>query len=136
MTIATRKRGTVARQELKGVLVKMPRSIKTPLAAEAIESATSVNDVAVGILADRHAFAFAPSGRRPAFKPDPGTEDVVLRVPEKGKRKMQAAALRIGINMSDYVNSILAEHYGVDYETDGRKRVPFGGGRRAATTSV
>jgi hypothetical protein len=122
----------VARQELKGVLVKMPRSIKTPLAAQSVGSATSVNDVAVGILADKLGFAFSPSGRRPAFKPNPGTEDVVLRVPEAGKRKIQGAALRAGVNMSDFVNCVLAEHYEVEYEANGRKRVPFGGGRRAA----
>jgi hypothetical protein len=125
----------VARQELKSVLVKMPREIKTPLVAQCVETETSVNDVAVGILADRLSFAFTPSGRKPAFRPDPGTEDVVLRIPEKGKRKIQAAALRSGVNMTDFVNSQIAEHFGVDWEANGRTRVPFGGGSRAVASA-
>lgn len=130
--ITATERNHVARQELKGVLVKMPVAIKRPLTAQAVETETSVNDVAVGILADRLKFAFAPSGRKPAFKADPHGEDVVLRVPDKGKRKIQASALRAELNMSDYVNLLLAEHYNIDYTPNGRVRVPYGGGRRAA----
>lgn len=122
--------------ELKSVLVKMPKQIKTPLVAEAIEKGSSLNDVAVGILAERLHFAFHPSDRNPASKPNPGIEDVVLRIPETGKRKIQSAALKAELNMTDYVNSQLADYLGVEWGPPGRKRVPFGGGSRAAAAST
>lgn len=114
----------------KSVLIKMPAEIKTPLVAEAVERGASFNDIAVGILAQRLRFDFSPSQRSPSSMPDPSAEDVILRLPTRGKLKIQDAALRANLNMTDYVNQQLAAHLGVRWEPSGRVRVPFGGGRR------
>ena len=47
----------------KNVLVRMPDALKRLLSDEVRRSGSSLNDVAVGILASRFAVPFEPSGR-------------------------------------------------------------------------
>lgn len=121
------------KQELCSILVRMPREIKTALAADAIECGASLNDVAGNILATRVGFRFEPSARKPARVSEPAIPDVLLRIPLAGKKKIQVAAVAAKINMTDYINSQIAEHYNIPYVSNGRKRKPWGGGKRQTT---
>lgn len=112
------------------VLVKMPEEIKNALIEQCVLEQASINDVAVGVLSDRLDFDFEPSGRRPSFRSHPEVANVVLRMPQEGKDVIQNEALAARLNMTDYVNAHFAEHFGIEWEPHGRRRVPFGGGAR------
>jgi predicted HicB family RNase H-like nuclease len=130
-TVANESAASVdGRTQTKSVLVKMPSKIKRPLVRAAGKQKASLNDVAVTILAENLDFEFVPSDRFPASKPDPTVEDVVLRIPADGKKKIQVAALEAGLNMTDFVNNELAKHFSVKFTPAGRERVPYGGGSR------
>src|SRR5918995_918493 len=68
----------------------MPRELKERLAAEVTRAGTSLNDVAVGILAARFAIPFEPSGRKGAAPK--GRGDVLLRMPAALKDKLTTRA--------------------------------------------
>ena len=76
----------------KGVLVRTPSSLKEALVRETARRGASLNDVAVGILADAFDVAYVPTNRR---SPLPGSSPVVLlRMPEELKAAIQAEAFR------------------------------------------
>jgi len=88
----------------KSVIVRMPPSLKRRLAREVAQRRTSLNDLAVGILAARFDVAFSPSGRTGS----PGAANtVVLRMPLELKRKLKLAAA--GRNVNDVVLETLAQ---------------------------
>jgi myo-inositol-1-phosphate synthase len=73
-----------------GILVRMPAALKSALAREVARRGSTLNDIAVQILADRFGVRFEPSGRKGSV---PGTSgDVLLRVPTELKERLQAAA--------------------------------------------
>src|ERR687891_126521 len=73
-----------------GILVRMPTALKSALAREVARRGSTLNDIAVQILADRFGVPFEPSGRKGSV---PGTSgDVLLRVPTELKERLQGAA--------------------------------------------
>src|ERR687896_2393751 len=73
-----------------GILVRMPAALKSALAREVARRGSTLNDIAVQILADRFGVQFEPSGRKCSV---PGTSgDVLLRVPTELKERLQGAA--------------------------------------------
>jgi myo-inositol-1-phosphate synthase len=116
------------------MLVRMPPALKQRLVREVQTSGLALNDVAVGLLAERFALPFSPSGRRGA---GPGTSGVVLlRLPPELKRAIQRAAFDAGTNANDVVVRALAERLGVSHLGTTRRTVPFGGGRRKDTMAA
>ena len=106
--------------------------MKEALVRETARRGASLNDVAVGILADTFGVEVAPSNRR---SPLPGSSPVVLlRMPEELKSAIQAEAFRLGSNTNDVILSALADELGVPFQSNRqsnrRRSVPFGGGRR------
>jgi myo-inositol-1-phosphate synthase len=93
------------------VLVRMPAELKERLAAEVLRTGSSLNDVAVGILASRFAIPFEPSGRKGA--PPKGSGDVLLRMPPALKEKLSTRAEQRGRGTNDLIVEILAERLGV-----------------------
>ena len=106
----------------------MPAPLKRRLVDETAARGENVNDVAVGILANRFQIPFEPTGRR---SPAAGTSGVVLlRVPPELKKKIQLEAFGSESNTNDVILRVLSEQLGVPYESNRHRSVPFGGGRR------
>src|SRR5512132_1194702 len=89
----------------------MPGELKERLAAEVAGTGRSLNDIAGGILADRFAVPFEPSGRRGTAPKGKG--DVLLRMPAALKDKLQTRAAERGPRTNDLIVEILAERVGV-----------------------
>jgi myo-inositol-1-phosphate synthase len=89
----------------------MPGELKERLAAEVSKAGRSLNDIAVGILADRFAVPFEPSGRRGTAPKGKG--DVLLRMPAALKDKLQTRAAERGRRTNDLIVEVLAERLGV-----------------------
>jgi myo-inositol-1-phosphate synthase len=68
----------------------MPPALKQALAREVRRRASTMNDVAVELLAARFGVAFEPSGRKGTVPGSSGS--VLLRVPPELKRRLKAAA--------------------------------------------
>src|SRR5437762_2235887 len=106
----------------------MPPQLKRRLVHETEARDSNVNDVAVGILADRFGVPFEGSGRR---NPAAGASGVVLlRLPPALKRRIQLEAFERGSNTNDVILETLSERLGLPFESNRRRSVPFGGGRR------
>ena len=54
----------MAKRDLKSILVRMPTTLKRSLAREVARRDSTINDVAVEILAAEFGVEFTPSGRR------------------------------------------------------------------------
>src|SRR5215218_2543919 len=97
----------MAKREQTSILVRMPKSLKRRLAREVSRRDSTLNDVAVAILADEFDVEFTPSGRR---APAPGESgDVLLRVPPDLKRKLDDAARERRSSTNTVVIESLAE---------------------------
>ena len=105
----------MARRELKAVLVRMPSTLKRRLAHEVGRRDSTMNDVAVGILAQRFGVEFEPSGRRGPVPGDSGV--VLLRIPAELKRAIQSDAHDRGISTNSVIVRALADSLGVHLET-------------------
>ena len=105
----------------------MPPALKRRLSNEVVARSSSLNDVALDILARSFDVPFLPSGRRGAVPGGSGV--VILRMPDELKRKIQAEAYARESNTNDVILRTLAESLGVPYEPSARRTVPFGGGR-------
>ena len=106
----------------------MPAQLKRRLVHETEARGGNLNDVAVGILANRYQIPFEPTGRR---SPAAGTSGVVLlRVPPDLKKKIQLEAFEAESNTNDVILRALSERLGVPFASNRRRSVPFGGGRR------
>src|SRR6187397_2432931 len=93
----------MAKRDLKSILVRMPATLKRSLAREVARRESTLNDVAVEILAAEFGVEFVPSGRR---APAPGETGVVLlRVPPELKRQLAEAARERGTS----TNKIIVE---------------------------
>jgi myo-inositol-1-phosphate synthase len=80
----------MAKRNLKSILVRMPTTLKRRLAREVARRESTLNDVAVELLADEFSVEFQPSGRRGPVPGDTGV--VLLRIPPELKRQLDAAA--------------------------------------------
>ena len=123
---------TASTSQRKGVLVRAPFSLKEALVRETARRGASLNDVAVGILADAFGVDYVPTNRR---SPLPGSSPVVLlRMPEELKTAIQAKASRLGSNTNDVILALLSDELGVPFESNRSRSVPFGGGRGKDTS--
>ena len=123
---------TASTSQRKGVLVRAPFSLKEALVRETARRGASLNDVAVGILADAFGVDYVPTNRR---SPLPGSSPVVLlRMPEELKTAIQAEASRLGSNTNDVILASLSDELGVPFESNRSRSVPFGGGRGKDTS--
>jgi myo-inositol-1-phosphate synthase len=80
----------MAKRNQKSILVRMPSTLKRRLAREVARRESTLNDVAVELLAGEFGVEFRPSGRRGPVPGDTGV--VLLRMPPELKRKLDAAA--------------------------------------------
>src|ERR687898_1689416 len=100
----------------KSVIVRMPSPLKRRLAREVERSGASLNDLAVGALAERYDLAVTPSGRRSAA---PGASGVVvLRMPDELKARLKAEASREGTTINDVVVRALSARFDVGQRKD------------------
>src|SRR5581483_4867264 len=84
----------------------MPSELKRRVVDEVVTRGSSMNDVAVEILAGDFGVPFEPSGRR---SPAPGaTGVVVLRMPPELKRRIQSEASARGASTNDVIVRTLA----------------------------
>ena len=104
----------------------MPFSLKGALVRETARREASLNDVAVGLLADAFGVPFTPSGRK---SPLPGASPVVLlRVPADLKHEIEAEARRAEQSANDVILGTLADGLGLPHtNTKGRGTVPVRG---------
>ena len=80
----------------------MPPALKRALVREVARRESTLNDVAVALLAERFGIPFSLSGRR--RKAIPGaTGAVLLRMPPELRRELKEAASRRGLNVNDLV---------------------------------
>src|SRR6266545_4162725 len=101
----------MAKRDLKSILVRMPTTLKRRLAREVARRRSTLNDVAVDLLAGRFGVEFEPSGRS---GPVPGATGVVLlRVPPELKRRLDAAARERDTSTNSVVVESLAERLDV-----------------------
>src|SRR2546422_6836034 len=84
----------------------MPADLKQRLAEEVERSGSSLNDVAVGILAARFAIPFVPSGR--GGRAPGASGSVLLRMPAELKDKLAARAAQRKRNVNDMIIETLA----------------------------
>jgi myo-inositol-1-phosphate synthase len=97
----------------------MPTSLKRALVRETARRGTSLNEVALTILAETHGVPYEPSGRR---SPLPGASPVVLlRVPAELKHELEAEARRAQSNVNDIILRALADALGVPLPPHPRK---------------
>ena len=96
------------------MIVRMPPQLKRRVSAEATKRDVGMNDVVLGILADRFDVPFTPSGRKGSAPGDSGV--VLLRMAPELKQKLQAAALERTSNTNRVIVSTLADHLGVQLE--------------------
>jgi len=100
----------MAKREQTSILVRMPKSLKRRLGREVSRRDSTLNDVAVAILADEFDVEFTPSGRR---GPVPGESgDVLLRVPPALKRRLDDAARERRSSTNTVVVDSLTERLG------------------------
>ena len=88
----------------------MPGELKSRLADEVRRTGSSLNDVAVGILASRFAVPFEPSGRPGKAPGESGS--VLLRMPAELKDRLAARAAQRKRNLNDLIVETLSERLG------------------------
>jgi myo-inositol-1-phosphate synthase len=93
-----------------GILVRMPAALKSALAREVARRGSTLNDIAVQILADRFGVRFQPSGRKGSV---PGTSgSVLLRIPPELKERLAGAAEASASTTNQIVVEALSEELG------------------------
>ena len=100
----------MAKRNLKSILVRMPSTLKRRLAREVARQESTLNDVAVEILAAEFGVDFQPSGRRGPVPGDTGV--VLLRMPPELKRQLDAAARERRSSTNKVVVEALSERLG------------------------
>jgi myo-inositol-1-phosphate synthase len=129
----------------KTTILRVSPSLKRRVAAEVARRRTNMNDFVVGVLAERFAVPFAPSGRR---SPLPGTSgDVVLRMPEALRRAIKTYAAERDRTMNDVIVESLEDQFhfgkeamaatnGTPRRDDGKVRVAIIGVGNCASALV
>jgi myo-inositol-1-phosphate synthase len=101
--------------------------LKAALVRETARRGVSLNDVAVGMLADGFGVDYEPTRRK---SPLPGSSPVILlRMPEELRDAIQAEAKRLGSNTNDVILASLSDELDVPFESNRNRSAPFGGGR-------
>jgi myo-inositol-1-phosphate synthase len=98
------------KRNLKSILVRMPSTLKRRLAREVARRESTLNDVAVELLAAEFGVDFQPSGRRGPVPGDTGV--VLLRMPPELKRQLDAAARERRSSTNKVVVETLGERLG------------------------
>jgi myo-inositol-1-phosphate synthase len=110
----------MAKRDLKSILVRMPTPLKRRLAREVARRESTLNDVAVDILAADFGVDFTPSGRRGPVPGDTGV--VLLRVPPELKRQLDAAARERRSSTNKVIVASLSER--LDVSTQRKEAMP------------
>src|SRR5215216_1641562 len=97
----------MVKRELTSVLVRMPQALKRRLAREVARRKSTLNDVAVELLAARFGVPFEPSGRRGRVPGETGV--VLLRVPPELKRQLEATARERATSTNNLIIESLSE---------------------------
>ncbi len=106
-----------------GVFVRMPPPLKQALVRETARRQTSLNDVAVGLLAESFAISYPQTGRK---SPLPGPSPVVLlRMPTQLRDVIQTESIRSGATFNDVVLQSLANELGVPFASNRRRKEPM-----------
>ena len=88
----------------------MPSTLKRRLAREVARRESTLNDIAVELLAERYGVAFEPSGRKGNVPGDTGV--VLLRVPPELKKRLDAAARERKSSTNKVIVEALTERFG------------------------
>jgi myo-inositol-1-phosphate synthase len=92
--------------------------LKEALVRETARRQASLNDVAVGLLAESFSLSYRPTGRK---SPLPGTSPVLLlRVPDEIREAIQAEAAATKQTLNDVVLRALARELGVPFTSNRR----------------
>jgi myo-inositol-1-phosphate synthase len=97
----------MARKHTKSILVRMSRTLKRRLGREVARRESTLNDIAVEILAERYQIDFEPSGRK--GNPPSDTGVVLLRVPPAVKDRLDADARERGTSTNRLIVEALSE---------------------------
>jgi myo-inositol-1-phosphate synthase len=103
----------MAKRDLTSILVRMPPALKRRLAREVTRRESTLNDVAVELLADRFGVPFQPSGRRGRAPGDTGV--VLLRVPPELKRRLESAASERASSANNLIVESLSKQLDVSH---------------------
>ncbi|HXV56782.1 MAG TPA: inositol-3-phosphate synthase [Gaiellaceae bacterium] len=90
------------------LLVRMPSALKRSLAREVARRGSTMNDVAVSILAERFGVDFEPSGRRGGSRPG-ASGAVLLRVPTRLRTALKDEAARTAVTTNGLVVATLED---------------------------
>ena len=101
----------------------MPAPLKSALVREAARRGASLNDVAVGLLADHFAIRYRPTGRK---SPLPGSSPtILLRMPEELRDAIRRDAARSGDTFNDAVLRALAHELDIPFVSNKRGKEPM-----------
>jgi predicted HicB family RNase H-like nuclease len=89
----------------------IPGDLKALIVAEAEEKQVGMNDLVVGVLAERFSIPFEPTGKLGTVDLGLST-DLVLRVPQRLRRSVAVEAARRGDTIKGVVCTALERHYG------------------------
>ena len=104
----------------------MPPPLKRAVVREVARRSSNLNDVVVGLLADRFGVPFEPSGRRrKAIAGAAGA--VVLRMPPDLRRELKSAAGRRRQNVNDLVLRTLADALEVPFSSNRTRKETMAG---------
>src|SRR2546421_2330197 len=118
---------TASSSSRRGVLVRAPSSLKAALVRETARRHASLNDVAVGLLADALGLAYLPTGRK---SPLPGSSPVLLlRMPDEVRRALQTESKRTAQTLNDVILRALAHELGIPFTSNRRRPAASGSGR-------
>ena len=106
----------------------MPASLKERLTAESAARGSSLNDMAVGMLAAAFGVVFEPSGRKGA-PPRSDRGDVLLRMPPQLKERLARRASERKRNLNELIVETLGERLGVTTGKDTMAATNNGNGR-------
>jgi myo-inositol-1-phosphate synthase len=97
----------------------MPTELKRRLADEVARRGGNLNDVAVGILADRFSVPVSRTGRRSVAAGASGV--VVLRMPDELKQRIRREAVELDMNVNQVIIETLADELGLSLGDERRK---------------
>jgi myo-inositol-1-phosphate synthase len=97
----------------------MPSSLKRALVREVARRGGNLNDLATGILAERFAVPYSPTGRRSPLAGATGA--TLLRMPDALKERIGAEAKRTGAHANDVILEVLADELGIPFTPNRRK---------------
>src|ERR1700694_385150 len=120
----------MAKRDQKSILVRMPKTLKRRLAREVARRDSTLNDVAVDLLASEFGVDFTPGGRRGPVPGDTGA--ALLRVPPELKRQLDAAARERRSSTNKVIVASLSER--LDVSTPRKEAMPRRNGSQNGKT--